>query len=70
MWSSMRGEKGKDKPYIESSIEQSVRAGTAADNLQIDIGVLEKGVYMLVLGVEDLASGQAAAESRIFTISE
>ncbi len=70
MWSSMRGEKGKDKPYIESSIEQSVGAGTAADNLQIDIGALEKGVYMLVLGVEDLASGQVAAESRIFTISE
>jgi GWxTD domain-containing protein len=70
MWSSMRGEKGKDKPYIESSVEQSVRAGTAADNLQIDIGVLEKGVYMLVLGVEDLVSGQVAAESRIFTISE
>jgi hypothetical protein len=70
MWSSMRGEKGKDKPYIESSIEQSVRAGTAADNLQIDIGVLGKGVYMLVLGVEDLASGQSAVESRIFTVSE
>jgi GWxTD domain-containing protein len=70
MWSSMRGEKGKDKPYIESSIEQSVRASTAADNLQIDIGALDKGVYMLVLGVEDLASGQSAAESRIFTISD
>ncbi|MCX5752535.1 MAG: GWxTD domain-containing protein [Candidatus Krumholzibacteria bacterium] len=70
MWSSAKGKKGKDKPYIESSIEQGARAGTAADNLQIDIGALEKGVYVLVLGVEDLAAGTSAVESRIFTVSE
>jgi GWxTD domain-containing protein len=70
MWSSMKGEKGKEKPYIESSIEQSARASTAADNLQIEIGALEKGMYVLVLGVEDLAAGTTAVESRIFTVSE
>ncbi|MFA4948833.1 MAG: GWxTD domain-containing protein [Candidatus Krumholzibacteriia bacterium] len=70
MWSSVKGNKGKEKPYIESSIEQSARASTAADNLQIDIGTLEKGMYVLVLGVEDLAAGTAAVESRIFTVSE
>lgn len=70
MWSSVKGNKGKDKPYIESSIEQSARASTAADNLQIDIGALEKGMYLLVLGVEDLTAGTTAVESRIFTVSE
>jgi GWxTD domain-containing protein len=70
MWSSVKGQKGKDKPYIESSIEQSARASTAADNLQIDIGALEKGIYVLFLGVEDLSAGTTAVESRIFTVSE
>ncbi|MCK7469451.1 MAG: hypothetical protein MZU95_00625 [Desulfomicrobium escambiense] len=69
MWSSVKGNKGKEKPYIESSIEQSARASTAAD-IQIDIGALEKGMYLLVLGVEDLAAGTTAVESRIFTVSE
>lgn len=70
MWSSVKGSKGKEKPYIESSIEQSARASTAADNLQIDIGALEKGMYLLVLGVEDLSAGTTAVETRIFTVSE
>jgi GWxTD domain-containing protein len=70
MWSSVKGKKGKEKPYIESSIEQSAHAATAADNLQIDIGALEKGMYVLFLGVEDLAAGAEAVESRIFTVSE
>ena len=70
MWSSMKGKKGKEKPYIESSIEQSARSSTAADNLQIDIGALEKGIYVLILGVEDLAAGTEAVESKMFTVSE
>lgn len=70
MWSSVKGQKGKEKPYIESSIEQGAHASTAADNIQIDIGALEKGVYVLVLGVEDLSAGTSAVESRIFTVSE
>jgi GWxTD domain-containing protein len=70
MWSSVTGSKDKDKSYIESSIEQSAHASTAADNLQIDIGALDKGTYVLVLGVEDLSTGMTAVESRIFTISE
>jgi GWxTD domain-containing protein len=70
MWSSVTGKKDKDKSYVESSIEQSAHGSTAADNLQIDIGALDKGTYVLVLGVEDLSSGMTAVESRIFTISE
>jgi GWxTD domain-containing protein len=70
MWSSVKGTKGKEKPYIESSIEQSAHASTASDNLQIDIGALEKGKYVLFLGVEDLSAGTTAIESRIFTVSE
>jgi hypothetical protein len=70
MWSSVKGTKGKDKPYIESGIEQSARSSTASDNLQIDIGALEKGMYVLVLGVEDLSAGTTAVESRVFTVSE
>jgi GWxTD domain-containing protein len=70
MWSSVKGEKGKDKPYIESSIEQRTQASVVSDNLQIDIGSLEKGTYVLYLGVEDLVSGMTAAESRTFTVSD
>ena len=70
MWSSVKGDKGKDKPYVESSIEQSARSSIASDNLQIDIAALEKGMYVLVLEVEDLSAGTTAVESTIFTVSE
>ena len=70
MWSSMKGERDKAKPYIESSIEQRAQASMVSDNLQIDISALEKGTYMLYLGVEDLVTGMTAAESRTFTVSE
>ena len=70
MWSSVKGRKSDDKPYIESSIEQKAPASTVSDNLQIDIGALETGTYLLALQVEDLVTGMAVDESRLFTVSE
>jgi GWxTD domain-containing protein len=70
MWSSMHGKKPGEKPYIESSIEQRAQTSTVSDNLQIDIGSLEKGVYVLSLEAEDLVTGMAAAESRVFTVTD
>jgi GWxTD domain-containing protein len=70
MWSSIKDERNKEKPYIESSIEQRAQTSTVSDNLQIDIGALEKGMYVLYLAVEDLVTGMTAVESRTFTVTE
>lgn len=70
MWSSVKGKKSNEEPYIESSIEQKGQTSTVSDNLQIDIGALETGIYLLALQVEDLATGMAIDESRLFTVGE
>lgn len=70
MWSTIRGEKGRNRPYIESSFEQRAAAASVADNLQIDLGSLEQGSYELILYVEDLVAGATTAESVIFSVNE
>jgi GWxTD domain-containing protein len=70
MWSSIRGGKAQDKPYVTSTIEQSASGSTASDNLQINLGTLEKGTYLLALEVEDLVTGMRATESRLFNVTD
>jgi hypothetical protein len=70
MWWSIKGKKSDEKPYIESSIEQRAQATTVADNLQIDIGTLEPGTYVLSIDAEDLLTGMSVTDSRLFTVSE
>lgn len=70
MWWSMKGKKSDEKPYIESSIEQRARSSTVADNLQIDIGTLEPGTYVLSIDAQDLLTGMSVTDSRLFTVSE
>jgi GWxTD domain-containing protein len=70
MWSSIKGRKSDERPYVESSIEQTARAGTVSDNLQIDLAALEKGAYVLTLRVTDLTTQMTVEESRLFTIIE
>jgi hypothetical protein len=70
MWWSMKGKKPDEKPYIESSIEQQGQATTVGDNLQIDIGTLEPGTYVLSIEAEDLLTGMSVTDSKLFTVSE
>jgi GWxTD domain-containing protein len=70
MWASVKGKKSSEKPYIESSIEQRAQTNTVSDHLQIDIGALEKGTYLLILQVEDLVTGLAVDENRLFTVTD
>ena len=70
MWWSIKGKKSDEKPYIESSIEQRAQATTVADKLQIDIGTLEPGTYVLSIDAEDLLTGMSVTDSRLFTVSE
>jgi len=70
MWSSVKGAKPEDRPYIESSIEQRAQTSDVADRLQIDIASLEKGTYLLLLRVEDLVTGTTAIEGKTFNVSE
>ncbi len=70
MWSSIKGKKRDERPYIESTIEQKAQTSTVSDNLQIDIGSLEKGTYLLFLVVEDLGTGMAIEERKLFTVTE
>jgi len=70
MWSSVKGKKSDEKPYIESSIEQRAQASVVSDKLQIDIASLEAGTYLLAVRVEDLTTGMAVDQSRLFTVSE
>lgn len=70
MWSSIKGGKAEDKPYVTSTIEQSASGSTASDNLQINLGSLEKGTYLLALEVEDLVTGMRATESRLFNVTD
>ena len=69
MWESIRGARRGEKPYVKSSFEQRAGAGIVADNLRIDLRSLDPGIYLLVLLVEDLVTGESAGESRTFTIS-
>ena len=70
MWTSMKGGKSEEKPYVTSTIEQSASAMTASDKIQIDLGSLGPGVYLLVLEVEDLSTGMTAVEGKIFNVIE
>lgn len=70
MWSSIRGSKDENAPYITSSLEQSTNNSTASDRLHIDLEALENGNYLLMLVVEDLLSGQTVQEGKLFTISD
>jgi len=70
IWSSVRGKKSEERPYIESSIEQRAEMRMISDTLQINLGTLEKGAYMLLLKVDDLATGMAVSEGRTFTVTE
>jgi GWxTD domain-containing protein len=70
MWSSIKGGKSEERPYITSAVEQSANATTVGDNLEIDLGSLEKGTYLLVLEVEDLTTGMKTAESGIFNVTD
>ena len=69
MWDGIRGGKRGEKPYAEASFEQRADAPAVSDNLQIDLAALEPGVYLLVLLVEDLSTGESAGESRRFTVA-
>jgi GWxTD domain-containing protein len=69
MWESIRGGTRGEKPYAEASFEQRADAGAVSESLQIDLASLEPGVYLRVLLVEDLATGESAAESRRFTVT-
>jgi GWxTD domain-containing protein len=70
IWSSVTGKKSEGKPYIESSMEHRSRRSMVSDALQIDIGALERGTYVLSIAVEDLVTGAAAEENQMFTVSE
>ncbi|HVO77195.1 MAG TPA: hypothetical protein VMT60_04350, partial [Candidatus Bathyarchaeia archaeon] len=70
MWSSIKGKKSDEKPYIESRIEQRAQSSTVADNLQIDIGALERGTYVLSLNVADIVTGMTATQTRLFTVGD
>jgi hypothetical protein len=69
MWSSIRGGEPQDAPYISSTIEQSINRSTVSDYIQIDLGTLELGKYLLVLTVEDVIGGRSATEERVFIIT-
>lgn len=70
IWAQMKGGKEEGSPYITSSLEQSVNDRTAYDNLQIELGELENGTYLLVLKIEDLISGEEVTEERLFTVMD
>ncbi|MBN1164342.1 MAG: GWxTD domain-containing protein [Candidatus Krumholzibacteriota bacterium] len=65
---SMRGKKPGDKPYISSSLEQSINSDLVLDNLRINVSSLEPNDYMLVLDIEDLTSGQKATSRSKFSV--
>lgn len=69
MWESIRGGSRGEKPYAEATFEQRAIASAVSDNLQIDLAALDPGVYLLVLLVEDLATGESAAASGRFTVA-
>ncbi len=68
MWSSITGKKDGEAPYITSSLEQSTSLRTVSDRLQIDLGTLEQGNYLLALDIEDLNSQQKTYVEREFFI--
>lgn len=70
MWSSITGKDDDETPYISSTLEQSTSMGIASDRLNIELEALERGSYLLVLEVEDLLTGQTAAEEKNFTVTD
>ena len=66
---SARGGKEIEKPFITSSIEQSVDASNVSDLIRIDLESLEPGRYVVEILVEDIASGISASTEREFVIT-
>lgn len=70
MWSDISGKKPNERPYVESSIEQRAQTSTVSDRIQIDIGALEPGTYLLLLQVEDLVALTQSIEGKQFTVND
>jgi hypothetical protein len=70
VWKSIRGGRDEEAPYITSTIEQSTSSSMAADNLQIDLSMLERGRYLLLVEVEDLERSETVTGERFFMITD
>jgi GWxTD domain-containing protein len=70
MWSSIWGTTDDNEPYISSSLDQSTNMDWASDKLHIDLTALGAGNYFLLLEVQDLLTGEAVQEGKLFTISD
>lgn len=67
---STRGGMDKVRPFISSSLEQSIDSPHVTDALQIELGSIEPGRYVLILDIEDLISGGAIRREREFIIRD
>jgi len=70
IWSSITGKNDEEAPFVSSTLEQSTSMKVASDRLNIELRALERGNYTLVLEVEDLVTGQTAAEEKMFTVTD
>lgn len=70
MWASVTGKKDGEAPYITSSLEQRTSESSVSDRLQIDLGELERGKYLIALEIEDLKSREKTYAEREFLITE
>ncbi|HSG26851.1 MAG TPA: GWxTD domain-containing protein [Candidatus Krumholzibacterium sp.] len=66
---SARGGRDREVPFISSSLEQRVDRPDVSDNIQIDLGSVEPGRYLLHVLVEDLAGGGTVSSEREFIVS-
>ncbi|MBU8922758.1 MAG: GWxTD domain-containing protein [Bacteroidales bacterium] len=67
---SARGGSDDVSPFISSSLEQSIDSPHVTDALQIELGSIEPGRYVLTLDIEDIVSGGTIRREREFVIKD